>query len=159
VKFIDPTKGEGRKSSSYGPRGNHFHAGLDFAMPLGKPIVAAQAGRVVAALGTEQSGGYGNYVRIQHSATRFTAYAHLSRIDVAVGTPVAAGQVIGLSGNTGQSIGPHLHFEVLKANDWGRQHNTLDPDPLINYGTSTVTLVVGLLLVLGAGYTSYRLLS
>jgi murein DD-endopeptidase MepM/ murein hydrolase activator NlpD len=93
-------------------RPGHVHQGLDIAAGMGAPIHAAEAGRVVLIQGIGQSGGYGNYTCIQHTATMSTCYAHQSRVDTHVGATVSQGQVIGAVGNTGHSFGAHLHFEV-----------------------------------------------
>ena len=107
-----------RISSSYGMRRhpvngfNAMHRGVDFAVPSGTPIVAAGSGRVEAA---GWNGSYGKYIRIRHSGTYQTAYAHLSRISSGIGpgTSVKQGQVIGFVGSTGRSTGPHLHYEII----------------------------------------------
>jgi murein DD-endopeptidase MepM/ murein hydrolase activator NlpD len=86
------------------------HAGIDVAVPVGTPVHAAGSGVVV------EAGDYffnGNSVYIDHGQGLVTLYCHLDRIDVLPGEPVAAGQRIGLSGNTGRSSGPHLHWTVL----------------------------------------------
>jgi murein DD-endopeptidase MepM/ murein hydrolase activator NlpD len=85
------------------------HPGMDIGVPTGTPIRAADGGRVAIA---GWVGGYGNYTCIQHSASLSTCYGHQSVLKVSVGQQVAQGQVIGLSGSTGHSTGPHLHFEV-----------------------------------------------
>src|SRR4051794_10463863 len=85
------------------------HPGIDIAVPTGTPIRAAASGRVAIA---GWVGGYGNYTCIQHSASLSSCYGHQSAIHVSVGQQVSQGQVIGLSGSTGNSTGPHLHFEV-----------------------------------------------
>jgi murein DD-endopeptidase MepM/ murein hydrolase activator NlpD len=85
------------------------HPGIDIAVPTGTPIRAAASGRVAIA---GWVGGYGNYTCIQHSASLSSCYGHQSSIQVSVGQSVTQGQVIGLSGSTGNSTGPHLHFEV-----------------------------------------------
>jgi murein DD-endopeptidase MepM/ murein hydrolase activator NlpD len=85
------------------------HPGIDIAVPTGTPIRAAASGRVAIA---GWVGGYGNYTCIQHSATLSSCYGHQSSIQVSVGQSVSQGQVIGLSGSTGNSTGPHVHFEV-----------------------------------------------
>jgi murein DD-endopeptidase MepM/ murein hydrolase activator NlpD len=90
-------------------RPGHLHAGVDFAVPEGTPIRAADSGRV-ALMGWV--GGYGNYTCIQHTASMSTCYGHQSRFATSNGASVSQGQVIGYSGNTGNSTGPHLHFEV-----------------------------------------------
>lgn len=101
-----------RLSAHYGETGPHWatiHTGQDFSAPTGTPVVAASAG-VVTFAGWD--GPYGNKLEITHPDGTETWYAHLSRIDVAGGAEVATGQGIGLVGSTGNSTGPHLHFEV-----------------------------------------------
>lgn len=90
-----------------------LHAGVDFAAPPGTPILAAGNGRVVAA---GPNGGYGLYVKLQHTHDVATAYAHMSRVGPGIkpGVQVRQGQVIGFVGSTGMSTGPHLHYEFLK---------------------------------------------
>jgi murein DD-endopeptidase MepM/ murein hydrolase activator NlpD len=90
-------------------RPGHLHSGVDFAVPEGTPIRAADSGRV-ALMGWV--GGYGNYTCVQHTASMSTCYGHQSRFATSNGASVSQGQVIGYSGNTGNSTGPHLHFEV-----------------------------------------------
>jgi murein DD-endopeptidase MepM/ murein hydrolase activator NlpD len=85
------------------------HPGMDIGVPTGTPIRAADGGRVAIA---GWVGGYGNYTCIQHTASLSTCYGHQSVLKVQVGQQVAQGDVIGLSGSTGHSTGPHLHFEV-----------------------------------------------
>lgn len=94
---------------AFGPRNGRLHAGQDIPVPVGTPIVAAMAGTVVAPYTAASAG---KNVKISHGAGLATRYLHLSRIDVKVGEKVTAGQVIGLSGNTGRSTGPHLHFQI-----------------------------------------------
>lgn len=96
-------------TSPFGPRWGRLHAGLDLAAPTGTPIRAADSGTVRIAGWT---GGYGQYTCVQHTASLSSCYAHQSRIGVSVGQKVRKGQVIGAVGNTGNSTGPHLHFEV-----------------------------------------------
>ena len=94
----------------------HFHTGVDLAVPLGTPVFAAADGVVVLARPmTDSAGtlvGYGNYVVIQHDAGLKTLYGHLLAIRVKEGDIVKRGQLIGLVGSTGNSTGPHTHFEV-----------------------------------------------
>jgi murein DD-endopeptidase MepM/ murein hydrolase activator NlpD len=85
------------------------HPGIDIGIPTGTPIRAADGGRVAIA---GWVGGYGNYTCIQHTTSLSTCYGHQSVLQVSVGQEVTQGQVIGLSGSTGLSTGPHLHFEV-----------------------------------------------
>ena len=99
-------------SSYVGPRWGRTHNGLDIAggRIYGKPIVAARAGTVIDA--GWNSGGYGNYVMINHGDGFITIYGHMSRVAASNGQSVSAGQVLGYVGNSGRSTGPHLHFEV-----------------------------------------------
>jgi murein DD-endopeptidase MepM/ murein hydrolase activator NlpD len=94
----------------------HFHAGVDLAVPEGKPILAAEPGQVVQAAGQINSlgmlVGYGNLVRIQANSGRVDYYGHMVAFAVQRGDVVQADQVIGFVGSTGYSTGPHLHFEV-----------------------------------------------
>ncbi|SFJ95019.1 Murein DD-endopeptidase MepM and murein hydrolase activator NlpD, contain LysM domain [Caulobacter sp. UNC279MFTsu5.1] len=107
-----------RITSSFGPRLHpvlgytRVHKGTDFAVPVGTTVYASGDG-VVDFVGPH--GGHGNFVRIRHSPELQTAYAHLSGYapGVVVGAAVRQGQAIGLSGNTGLSSGPHLHYEVI----------------------------------------------
>jgi murein DD-endopeptidase MepM/ murein hydrolase activator NlpD len=107
-----------RLSSGFGKRKDpvlgysKIHRGIDFAAPIGTPIMAAGSG-VVEYSG--HNGGYGKYIRISHNSNYKTAYAHMSRINASItpGTRVQQGQIIGYVGNTGRSTGPHLHYEIL----------------------------------------------
>ncbi|MFE7645489.1 M23 family metallopeptidase [Streptomyces phaeoluteigriseus] len=101
-----------RLSAGYAARGSrwaHRHTGQDFAVPTGTPVYAVGPGTVRA---TTCGDGFGNQVVVRHPDGYFTQYAHLSRIDVRKGGRVAAGQRLGLAGATGNTTGPHLHFEV-----------------------------------------------
>jgi murein DD-endopeptidase MepM/ murein hydrolase activator NlpD len=89
--------------------GTRAHAGVDLAAPYGSPIVATANG-VVGAAGW--SGGYGLLVAISHGDGVQTRYGHMSRLAVAPGQQVSRGDVIGYVGSTGQSTGPHVHYEV-----------------------------------------------
>ncbi|MDP1848006.1 MAG: peptidoglycan DD-metalloendopeptidase family protein [Solirubrobacteraceae bacterium] len=102
----------GPMSSPFGPRWGRLHAGIDISAGEGTPIHAADSGRVALMQGTGSSGGYGNYTCVQHTKTMSTCYAHQSRFGTGVGASVGQGQVIGYVGNTGNSFGAHLHFEV-----------------------------------------------
>jgi len=107
LQFI--SSGFGFRANPFGGRGGEFHPGLDFKGPYGAPIYSAARG-TVSFVG--QRSGYGNCVEIDHGNGLVTRYAHMSAFRTQVGTPVAAGQLIGQIGNTGRSTGPHLHFEV-----------------------------------------------
>jgi len=85
------------------------HTGIDIAIPTGTQVKTTMDGQVVHAGWNTQ--GYGNLVIVENGAYR-TYYAHLSSIPVSVGDEVKAGTVIGLSGSTGNSTGPHLHYEI-----------------------------------------------
>ena len=100
---------QGRISSRFGMRWGRMHQGLDIAVPTGTPVRAAAAGTVTYA-GTV--GGYGKLVIIDHGNRVETRYAHNSRIVVRVGQRVKRGEIVAYSGNTGNSTGPHLHFEI-----------------------------------------------
>jgi len=102
------TSGFGYRRDPFNGHGA-MHAGIDFKGAIGSPIFAAAEGRVTFA---GWKAGYGQAIEITHGNGMLTRYAHLSRIDVKVGQPVAAGATIGGLGNTGRSTGPHLHFEV-----------------------------------------------
>lgn len=110
------SQGAGGDYSHNTPRGRHA---VDIAMPIGTPILAARAGTVVA-VRNGQAGRHpdpaGNYVRVRHADGSESAYLHLSRGSVRVGTGqrVKVGTPLGESGNTGRSTGPHLHFVVQK---------------------------------------------
>lgn len=97
--------------------GHRFHSGTDLAAPMGTPIVAAYSGRVVLA---DFLGGYGLTVVLQHGDEQQTLYGHMSEIFVRPGEEVAQGEAIGRVGSTGNSTGPHLHFEVRQrtADGW-----------------------------------------
>ena len=90
------------------------HQGIDIPLAEGTKVFAAADGKVSAAQSGSGERSYGLYVKIKHSDKYETLYAHLSRIDVTVGQQVTKGQPIGLSGNTGFSTGPHLHFGLYK---------------------------------------------
>lgn len=109
-RFIFPVNGP--MTSAFGPRWGRLHAGIDIPAPDGTPIRAADSGTVALLQGVGASGGYGNYTCIQHSATMSSCYAHQSRLGTTLGASVSQGQVIGYVGNTGNSFGAHLHFEV-----------------------------------------------
>lgn len=92
-----------------------MHAGIDWAGPIGTPIVAAGSGIVEEAL---YKGGHGKYVRIRHANGYQTTYSHMSGFarGIETGVKVRQGQIVGFLGNTGYSTGPHLHFEILVNN-------------------------------------------
>ncbi len=97
-------------SSPYGTRSRGFHSGIDLVAKTGTPVYAAAGGKVVL---SSWYYGYGNCVVVDHGNGLKTRYAHLSGYSVKVGDTVGRGQQVGKSGNTGNSTGPHLHFEVI----------------------------------------------
>ncbi|MGW7693168.1 M23 family metallopeptidase [Streptomyces asiaticus] len=110
--------------AAFGLAGNlwsHNHSGQDFVVPTGTPVHAAHGGVVVKAgpNGGGDGPAYGNAIVIKHDNATYSQYAHLSRIDVRIGQSVSTGQQIGLSGSTGNSTGPHLHFEIRTTPNYG----------------------------------------
>lgn len=99
-----------------------MHHGVDLGVPIGTPVHAMAGGTITVA---GPKSGYGFAVMIDHGFGWVTLYGHLDRVDVTVGDRVRAGDLIGLSGNTGLSTAPHLHFEVRR---FGRSR---DPVPLL----------------------------
>lgn len=89
-----------------------MHKGIDLKAPIGTPILATSSGVVLEVERRDE--GYGNMVVLQHDDTYMTKYSQLSEIKVKIGQEVDKGQVIALSGNSGASTAPHLHYEVLK---------------------------------------------
>ncbi len=100
---------QGTITSKFGMRWGRLHAGVDIGAPTGTQILAADTGMVAFA---GWNGGYGNFVKIDHGGGKQTWYGHMSKISVSVGQSVNKGDVIGTVGSTGNSTGPHLHFEV-----------------------------------------------
>jgi murein DD-endopeptidase MepM/ murein hydrolase activator NlpD len=113
--FIYPVKG-GRLTSGFGKRkaptagASTYHKGQDWAVPRNTPVYASSGGKVIKA---GWGSGYGYCVYIDHGNGMVTRYAHLNKVLVKAGQRVSQGERIGLSGNTGISSGPHLHFEIL----------------------------------------------
>lgn len=93
-------------------QGAHGYNSVDFGAPTGTSVLASASGTVIISKPSGYNGGYGQYVVVEHDNGTQTLYAHLSKVLVSVGDSVAKGQKIALSGNTGRSTGPHLHFEV-----------------------------------------------
>ena len=116
IAFVDPVRGYAI-ISPFGPRqmpgqAVRNHEGVDIAAPRGTSVFAAAEGSVLRT-GFDAE-GYGRVVEIRHPNGMSTLYGHLSRLDVASGDRLQAGQRIGLVGSTGRSTGPHLHFEVRR---------------------------------------------
>jgi hypothetical protein len=110
-----------------------FHSGIDIAAPTGTPVVATSSGTVVSAGWNK---GYGKEIVIEHDGNRQTLYGHLSEISVQAGQSIERGTVIGKVGSTGNSTGPHLHFEkrVPKDDDWV----AIDPTEEIQYAVENL---------------------
>lgn len=110
-----------RISSAFGMRGNptgggsHFHVGTDFPVSSGTPVQATESGTVTFA-GVHSTGG--NRVEIDHGNGVVTAYSHNSQLNVSVGQSVSQGDTIAQAGSTGNSTGPHIHFEVKVDDKW-----------------------------------------
>jgi len=96
-------------TSNFGYRWGRLHAGNDFAVSVGTPLAAMSTGTVVYA---GEMSGYGNMVDVRYWDGTVSRFGHMSSVSVNVGQRVAPGQVVGLSGNTGHSTGPHLHLEI-----------------------------------------------
>ncbi|MDP4119360.1 MAG: M23 family metallopeptidase, partial [Bacillota bacterium] len=109
-KFSWPLRGP--ITSKFGPRWGSVHTGVDIAVSAGTGVHASDEGRVIFT--GWNSSGYGNLIKVDHCNGYQTYYAHLSKIYVKTGDVVAKGEVIAASGSTGNSTGPHLHFEVRK---------------------------------------------
>jgi murein DD-endopeptidase MepM/ murein hydrolase activator NlpD len=102
----------GTLSSPFGPRWGRMHYGIDLAVPTGTNVKAAAGGTVLRAF---NNGGYGLFVEIDHGNGWITRYGHNSKLLVKAGDKVSRGTSIAKSGNTGDSTGPHLHFEIRKS--------------------------------------------
>ncbi|MER6712904.1 M23 family metallopeptidase [Streptomyces sp. NPDC000877] len=126
--WVDPVK-KYKLSASFAQNGGMWqstHSGQDFAVPSGTQVVAAHGGTVVKAGGNGAGDGpaYGNAVVIKHGNGTYSQYAHLSKVKVRIGQIVKTGQEIARSGNTGNSSGPHLHFEIRTTPNYG---SAVDP--------------------------------
>lgn len=121
-----PTGTPYRKAGSAWSKG--YHTGVDFAVPTGSTVKAVASGKVVS---SGWAGSFGYQVVIRHSDGRYTQYAHLSAISVKSGQSVGGGQRIGRSGSTGNSTGPHLHFEVRTGPGFG---SDIDPVAYLRAG-------------------------
>ena len=137
IKLIDERKDQsfhfpcdkGVKSSPYGWRWERPHGGIDFALSVGEPIYSVFDGVVRVA---QVNGGYGNMILVRHYNNLETLYAHLSKMIVKVGQEVKAGDIIGYSGNTGFSTGPHLYFECRCL------YQTFDPEWILDIKNRTL---------------------
>lgn len=135
MTYRQPFSNEWPITQRYGEKiTSSFHTGIDYGCPFGTSILSSSDGEVVFA-GWDKT-GYGNVVIIYHTPERSTLYAHLSDVSAVCGRKVRQGEMIGHSGSTGNSTGPHLHFEArTKWNDY-RTH--FDPMllPLISVDDS-----------------------
>ncbi|MFR9789899.1 M23 family metallopeptidase [Streptomyces sp. MB22_4] len=132
ASWVDPVK-KYTLSASFNESGAHWaakHSGQDFAVATGTEVFAVHGGTVVKAgpNGAGDGPAYGNAVVIRHENGVYSQYAHLSRVDVRVGQTVRTGQHIALSGSTGNSTGPHLHFEIRQTPNYG---SALNPVPFL----------------------------
>ena len=128
-RFLWPVT-KGRLSSRFGRRWGRQHEGIDLAAPLGTPIRAADAGRVIY---SGLARGYGKLILLKHDGGFVTVYAHNHQNLVQEGDPVARGQTIAKLGSTGHSTGPHVHFEIRD------QGKPVDPLPLLSGPPPTLT--------------------
>ncbi len=124
TEFCFPVKKS--KTSNYGWRWERGHHGVDIGLRVGDPVHCAFSGIVRVA---RPMGGYGNCIVVRHPNGLETLYGHLSKINVKPNQHVAAGDVIGLGGNTGRSTGPHLHFECRFL------YQTFDPEWILDFST------------------------
>lgn len=127
MNYRQPFTGSYPITQKYGetytdPKG---HTGIDYACPIGTPVLASESGTVTS-IG-KLSTGYGNYVLIRHEDGKTTLYAHLSEIVVKAWQTVKKGEIIGYSGSTGNSTGPHLHFEMRDP-----KGSPIDPMPYLH---------------------------
>ena len=131
VPLRRPTQAAFEITSGYGMRLDPFlkqlalHTGVDFRAEPGDPVRAAAGGKVTQA---GWQGGYGIMVEIDHGNGLATRYAHLSMVDVVEGATIPAGRIIGRTGNTGRSTGPHLHYEIRMNGD------AIDPTRFLKAG-------------------------
>ena len=115
-----PVNQKTRISSSFGMRKHpifqqrRMHRGIDFALPMGTPVLATATGQVEEIMTSPHRSTYGRYVLICHDEEYSSLYAHLSKVQVAEGELIQKGDTIALSGNSGLSTSPHLHYEVLQ---------------------------------------------
>ncbi|OIK23375.1 M23 family metallopeptidase [Streptomyces malaysiense] len=127
ASWVDPVKKYALSAgfNQSGARWAAKHSGQDFAVSTGTEVVAVHGGTVVKAgpNGAGDGPAYGNAVVIKHGNGLYSQYAHLSRVDVKIGQKVKTGQRIALSGSTGNSTGPHLHFEIRTTPNYGSALN------------------------------------
>ncbi|MFF9217943.1 M23 family metallopeptidase [Streptomyces viridosporus] len=129
ASWVDPVKNY-QLTASFAQNGGMWaskHSGQDYAVPTGTPVHATHGGTVVKAgpNGAGDGPAYGNAVVINHGNGVYSQYAHLSQVNVKVGQIVKTDQQIALSGNTGNSSGPHLHFEIRTTPNYGSAINPM----------------------------------
>lgn len=135
-QFISPLPAGTKVSQGFGDNvadyakwnGDHGHEGIDYSVPVGTPVGAAATGTVEFAGTGNGFGNYGNYIVIDHGNGLKTYYGHLSELDVKPGDTVTQGDIIGLSGNSGRTTGPHLHFSIRKDGDKTGPYGMVDPN-------------------------------
>jgi murein DD-endopeptidase MepM/ murein hydrolase activator NlpD len=140
--MASPVPNKYKVTTVYRRPGKHwscgYHTGVDFAVPTGTPIFAAKDGKVLEAKTSVTWGGsYGTSVIIDHGGGIRAIYAHLSKLEVRVGELVTEHQQIGLSGNTGNSTGPHLHFEA-RVSPWRYANKDVDPARLMTGAKTSI---------------------
>jgi murein DD-endopeptidase MepM/ murein hydrolase activator NlpD len=134
LSLIYPLSSPAPTTSTYGWRthpitgSRRFHSGIDIGAPMGAPVVAAGSGTIISA---GWVGGYGKAIVIQHNGVQQTLYGHLSEVFVQPGQTIQQGAVIGRVGSTGNSTGPHLHFEARMSSSEGWV--AVDPSEDIQY--------------------------
>ena len=143
ITYRQPFKGQYPITQEYGvvipgvTYKDRPHTGIDYGCPKGTPILASGDGFVK--FSDYDNSGYGHLITIQHPDNKVTMYAHLSQRNVSAGQQVKQGDVIGLSGSTGNSTGPHLHFEARKIwCDWRSHQNPMTFLPLMTVDDSIV---------------------
>ena len=120
-------------TSDFGSRSDPFtnkqsnHRGIDFALPLNTEVFANVSGTVSTV--ANDTDGYGNYIVVNDGSGKLHYYAHLNKASVSVGDSISKGDLLGLSGSTGRSTGPHLHYEVRDTSSGGI---AIDPDTEFN---------------------------
>ena len=137
MSYRQPFKGDFPITQRYGEKiTSAFHTGIDYGVPAGTPILASDAGIVMYS--GWLNGGWGNAVIIRHDSGIATLYAHLGTVSCLDGKKVEQSQIIGYSGSTGNSTGPHLHFEARKI--WNDYASHFDPMslPLMSFADFAV---------------------
>ena len=132
IPNLHPLKGDTPVTSNYGIKMHpilkkkKLHKGIDFKTPIGTPVYATASGQIKDS--KDLHANYGNTIIIKHDETYTTLYAHLSKLNVKPGQKVQKGDLIGYSGNSGASTGPHLHYEVRKNGE------SVDPEIYLDWG-------------------------